>query len=138
MENETTTDKSTSGVFTNSRQDVSNLKETATHAASDLRDTAATHLDKAKGNVNDLKATAIDAARDLKSTAAGHVEKAKGQLSDLKAHAQQEGKQSVDQLRGQFADVASSARDYIASRPLASVGIALGVGFLFGLSRRRD
>ncbi len=90
--------------FSNTRQDVANLKDTAVGAAKDLRDTAATHLDKAKGHVSDLKSTAVDAAKDLKSTAAGHVEKAKGQLRDLATHAQTEGGEQLQQVRGQFDD----------------------------------
>ena len=123
--------------FPNSRKDVENLKTTAVDAAKDLRDTASTHLEKAKENVGELKATAIDAARDLKSTAAGHVDKAKGQLRDLAGHAQEEGTNQLHQMRGQFDDVADSTRAYISARPLASVGVAIAVGFLFGLSRRR-
>ena len=116
---------------------MANLKDTAVNAATDLRDTAATHLGKARENVGDLKTTAIDAARDLKSTAAGHIEKARGQLGDLASHAQQEGREQVDQVRGQLAVFPDAARDYITARPLAAVGVALAIGFFFGLSRRR-
>jgi len=123
--------------FPNTRQDVAKLKETAVDAAKDLRDTAATHLDKAKGQVGELKTTAVDAANDLKSTASGHVEKAKGQLRDLATHARSEGAEHLNQVRGQFEDVADSARAYISARPLASVGVAVAIGFLIGLTRRR-
>jgi ElaB/YqjD/DUF883 family membrane-anchored ribosome-binding protein len=123
--------------FPTTRKDVANLKDTAVDAAKDLRDTAATHLDKAKGHVAELKTTAVEAAKDLKSTATGHAEKAKGQLRELATHAQAEGVERLNQVRGQFDDVADSARTYICARPLASVGIALAVGFLFGLARRR-
>ena len=40
-------------------------------------------------------------------------------------------------LQGQFDDLTASTRDYISARPLAAVGVALAVGFLLGLSRRR-
>jgi len=123
--------------FSNTRQDVANLKDTAVGAAKDLRDTAATHLDKAKGHVSDLKSTAVEAAKDLKSTAAGHVEKAKGQLRELATHAKDEGTEQVQVVRGQLDDLTGSTRAYISARPLAAVGVALFVGFLFGLSRRR-
>jgi ElaB/YqjD/DUF883 family membrane-anchored ribosome-binding protein len=123
--------------FSNTRQDVAKLKDTAVDAAKDLRDTAATHLDKAKGHVSDLKTTAVEAAKDLKSTAAGHVEKAKGQLRELATHAKDEGTEQVQVVRGQLDDLTGSTRAYIAARPLAAVGVALAVGFLFGLSRRR-
>ena len=123
--------------FPNTRQDVANLKDTAVGAAKDLRDTAATHLEKAKSHVSDLKSTAVDAAKDLSSTAAGHVEKAKGQIRDLTSHAKEEGTEHIKQVRGQLDDVTDSARSYIASRPLAAVGVALAIGFFLGLSRRR-
>ncbi|HEX4141372.1 MAG TPA: hypothetical protein VHY09_13570 [Candidatus Methylacidiphilales bacterium] len=123
--------------FPHTRKDVANLKDTAVGAAKDLRDTAATHLDKAKGHVAELKTTAVEAAKDLSSTAAGHVEKAKGQLRDLATHAQSEGGEQLKQVRGQFEDLTESARAYISARPLAAVGVAVAVGFLFGLSRRR-
>ena len=123
--------------FSNTRKDVANLKDTAVGAAKDLRDTAATHLDKAKGHVSELRSTAVEAAKDLKSTAAGHVDKAKGQLRDLASHAQEEGGEQLKQARGQLDDLTSSTRAYISARPLAAVGVALAVGFLFGLSRRR-
>ncbi len=123
--------------FPNTREDVNKLKDTAVDAAKDLRDTAATHLDKAKGHVAELRTTAVEAAKDLKSTAAGHAEKAKGQLRDLGTHAKAEGAEQLKQVRGQFDELADSTRAYISARPLAAVGVALAVGFLFGLSRRR-
>ena len=123
--------------FPNTRKDVAGLKDTAVGAAKDLRDTAAEHLDKAKGHVADLKTTAVDAAKDLKSTAAGHAEKAKGQLRELASHAKTEGTEQLQQVRGQLDDLTDSARAYVSARPLAAIGVAVFVGFLFGLSRRR-
>ena len=123
--------------FSNTRKDAANLKDTAVTAAKDLRETAATHLDKAKGHVSELKTTAVEAARDLSSTAASHAQKAKGQLRDLAGHAQEEGTEQLKQVRGQLDDLTDSTRAYISARPLAAVGVALFVGFLFGLSRRR-
>lgn len=103
--------------FPNTRKDAENLKETAVGAAKELRDTAAVHLDKAKGHVADLKTTAVEAAKDLKSTATGHVEKAKGQLRDLASHAQAEGAERLNQVCGQLDDVTDATRSYISARP---------------------
>ena len=86
-------------------------------------------------DLTNLKATAIDAAKDLSSTAAVHAEKAKGQLKELAGHARQETGEHVDQVKVHLDDVANTVRGYIAERPLAAVGIALGVGFLIGLTR---
>jgi ElaB/YqjD/DUF883 family membrane-anchored ribosome-binding protein len=98
---------STSSSFPSTRQDISNLKQTAT-----------------------------DAVNDLGSTAAVHVSKAKGQLKELAGHAQEEGSDQLDQVKGRFTDVLESAKAYASEKPLACIGIALGVGFLLGLSRR--
>ena len=88
-------------------------------------------------DISNLKQTATDAVSDLSSTAAVHASKAKGQVKELAGHFQEEGAQHLDQVRGQLSDVLASARAYAAQRPLASIGVALFVGYLFGLSRRR-
>jgi ElaB/YqjD/DUF883 family membrane-anchored ribosome-binding protein len=89
-----------------------------------------------RDDVNNLKQTATDAAKDLASTATTHLNKARGQAQDLAAHAKSEAYDQVGDLQGKVGDLASAARDYVTARPLASLGIALAVGFLFGLSRR--
>ncbi len=125
-----------SEVFPNTRKDAAGLKDTAVEAAKDLRDTAATHIDKAKGHVENLKSTAVDAAKDLRSTAAGHLDKARGQVRELGTHANEEGAEHLQQVRGQVEDVADSARAYISARPLMAVGVALAVGYILGARRR--
>jgi ElaB/YqjD/DUF883 family membrane-anchored ribosome-binding protein len=87
-------------------------------------------------DVNNLKETAKDAAKDLASTASTHVNKARGQVQDLAAHAQSEAYDQLGQVRGKAADLADLARDYVLARPLTSLGVALALGFVFGLSRR--
>jgi ElaB/YqjD/DUF883 family membrane-anchored ribosome-binding protein len=87
-------------------------------------------------DVDNLKQTAVDAAKDLTSTASAHVSKARGQVHDLAEHAQSEAYDQVGQVKGQISDLAQAARDYVLARPLTSLGTALAIGFLFGLSRR--
>lgn len=87
-------------------------------------------------DVDNLKQTASDAAQDLASTAGAHVSKARGQVQDLAGHAKDEAYAQVDQMKGKVSDLASAAREYVLARPLASLGTALAVGFLLGLSRR--
>jgi len=86
-------------------------------------------------DISNLSKTATDAAKDLKSTASVHAEKAKGQFKELANHAQQEGSEQLEQAKGKLVDVANTTRDYFAARPLASVGVALAVGFLIGTFR---
>jgi ElaB/YqjD/DUF883 family membrane-anchored ribosome-binding protein len=154
MQTEITMPNSTdNNPFPATRQDASDLKKTAVDAAKDLGSTAAVHAEKAKQTAVDAakdigstasthieraKQTATDAARDLSSTAAVHAEKARGQVRSLASHAREEGSAQLEQVRGQAAEVIDSARDYVNARPLTCVGVALAIGFLFGLSRRRD
>jgi ElaB/YqjD/DUF883 family membrane-anchored ribosome-binding protein len=84
-------------------------------------------------DIDNLRQTASDAAADLSSTASVHVSKARGQLSDLAGHAQEEGTAHLNQVRDSLADVVESAREYATARPLATIGIAVGVGFLLGI-----
>ena len=84
-----------------------------------------------------LRETAIDAAKDLKSTAAVHAEKARAQFNDLSGHVKEEGTAHLGQVQDSLSDVVNSARQYVLARPLASLGVAIGVGLLLGLSCRR-
>jgi len=87
-------------------------------------------------DLSNLKQTATDAVSDIASSVGDHASKAKGQLKKLAGHAQEEGTEQLDQVKGQLCSVLSAARDYVSERPLASIGVALVVGFLFGLARR--
>lgn len=87
-------------------------------------------------DLSNLKKTAVDAARDISSKASEHAKTAQGKLQDLASHAQQEGTEQLDQVKVRFSDLADRVRDYAAARPFASIGIALAIGFLVGVSRR--
>jgi ElaB/YqjD/DUF883 family membrane-anchored ribosome-binding protein len=112
---------------------------TGTYAAQSL-DTMATNSNPfpaSQRDISQLKETAADAVCDLTSTAAAHASKAKGHLRELAEHVRSEGGESFDQLKDKFGTVAATAVEYISERPLTCVGVALAVGFLVGLSRRR-
>jgi ElaB/YqjD/DUF883 family membrane-anchored ribosome-binding protein len=108
----------TTNAFPQTRNDVSNLKETAKDAAKDLASTASTHVNKARGQVQDLAAHAQSEAQDQM-----------GQVRDKVAD-------QVGQVRDKVADLADTARDYVLARPLTCLSVALAIGFVFGLSRR--
>jgi ElaB/YqjD/DUF883 family membrane-anchored ribosome-binding protein len=88
-------------------------------------------------DISQLRETAADAVCDLTSTAAAHATKAKGHLKDLAEHVQDEGGDQFNQMKEKFGTLAATAVEYVTERPLTCVGVALAVGFLFGLSRRR-
>jgi len=85
--------------------------------------------------LSNLKSTAIDAAKDIGSTASVHARKVQGSLENLAANAQREGGKQLSQVKTSLADLGLQARNYVAARPLAAIGIALAFGFLLGRSR---
>ncbi len=87
-------------------------------------------------DLSNLKQTAVDAAKDLGSTAKTHAKTAQNNLQDLASHAKEEGSDQIDHARVSLSELGEKARDYIAARPLAAIGAALVVGFFLGLSRR--
>ena len=100
-------------------------------------DTIAKSFPATQQDISELKKTATDAAADLTSTATAHAKKAKGQLRDLAGHAQEEGLDQFEQMKEKFGTLAATGVEYIVQRPVTCIGVALFVGFLFGLSRRR-
>ena len=87
-------------------------------------------------DLSNLKKTAVDAAKDISSTASVHAKTAQSHLQDLASHAQEEGGQQLDQVKVTLNDLGENIRDYVASRPFASMGLALAVGFLMGRRSR--
>jgi ElaB/YqjD/DUF883 family membrane-anchored ribosome-binding protein len=91
---------------------------------------------RTRQDLSNLKKTAVDAAREIGDTATVHAKTAQNHLQELASHAQKEGGDQLDQVKGRVRDFGDKARDYIALRPLASIGIALATGFLLGIARR--
>ncbi len=87
-------------------------------------------------DISQLKQTATDAVSDLGKSAAPHAEKAKEQLKNLANDAKNEGSAQLDNAKAQFRDVLDSAREYAVARPIACIGVALLIGLLLGRSRR--
>jgi ElaB/YqjD/DUF883 family membrane-anchored ribosome-binding protein len=88
-------------------------------------------------DISQLKKTATDAVADLTSTAAAHATKAQGQIRDLAGHVRDESSEQFDQVKEKFGNIAANAAEYVVQRPFTCIGVALLVGFVFGLSRRR-
>jgi ElaB/YqjD/DUF883 family membrane-anchored ribosome-binding protein len=99
-------------------------------------ETTPTSFPATRQDLNNLKQNATDAARDLAGTAQVHAEKVGNNLRDLASHAQGEGWEQLDQVKVRCADLGNVLRSYVTERPLTSIGTALALGFLFGLSRR--
>ncbi len=90
-----------------------------------------TPFPQTRQDLSKLKETAVDAAKDIGSTAAVHADKVKGNLKSIAESAQIEAGEHVDQAKSVLNDLAQAAGDYVTSRPLASIGLAFFVGFLF-------
>lgn len=91
-----------------------------------------------KNDLNDLRKTAVDAARDIGSTAAVHADKVKSQASDLVSHFQEEAPAQLSQVRASFEDVLKSGFEYVSARPASSLLVALGVGVAIGFLARTN
>jgi ElaB/YqjD/DUF883 family membrane-anchored ribosome-binding protein len=87
-------------------------------------------------DISNLKQTAVDAAKDIGSTATVHAKKAQSNLKELASHAKEESGDHLNQVKSGFADLADQFRDYVVERPLATVGTALAIGFVLGFLRR--
>ena len=87
-------------------------------------------------DISNLKQTATDAASDLGNAAAQHADKAKRQVKDLAQDAKEEGMEQVSRATGQAGDLLAAAKQYVSDRPFAAVGVALLVGYLYGRSGR--
>jgi len=69
---------------------------------------------------------------NLKQTATDAASKAKGQLQDLKQHAVFETSSQLDQIKGSLGAVVESVKSYSVARPFLCLGVAAGLGFIFG------
>src|SRR5450631_3529468 len=87
-------------------------------------------------DISNLKQTAVDAAKDIGSTASVHAKKAQSNLKELASHAQEESFDNLNQVKSGFGDLTDQFRDYVLERPLASVGTALAIGFVLGFIKR--
>jgi ElaB/YqjD/DUF883 family membrane-anchored ribosome-binding protein len=100
-----------------------------------MNETIDSSFPQTRQNLSDLKNTAVDAANDLGSTASVHAKKVQDNLQNLASTAQREGSEHLNQAKSAFNDLGTAAREYVAARPLAAVGIALLFGFIVGKLR---
>ena len=101
-----------------------------------INETPASSFPATKQDLANLKQTATDAVKDLSRTASVHAAKAKDQIQDLTGHVRQEGGDQLAVAQVKWGNMVTSARNYAAARPLACIGVALTIGLLFGLTRR--
>jgi ElaB/YqjD/DUF883 family membrane-anchored ribosome-binding protein len=87
-------------------------------------------------DISQLKQTATDAVSDLGNTSVFYAGRMKGQIKNLAGDFQREGSEQLGQAKGQLTSVLSSVRDYAVARPLACIGVALCIGIVIGMSRR--
>jgi ElaB/YqjD/DUF883 family membrane-anchored ribosome-binding protein len=87
-----------------------------------------------------LSATGDDTLDEVKAQIRRVTENVNGLLSSM-AERGQDAKQAVrdatTQLRGSVTNLTGSMEDSLRARPLATVGLAIGVGFLLGTTLRR-
>jgi len=100
-----------------------------------MNETLESAFPQTRQELSNLKNTAVDAAKDIGSTASVHAKKVQGNLENLATNAQKETGEQLNQVTSSLSDLGDQARDYIAARPLAAIGAALVLGYLFGRFR---
>ncbi len=80
-----------------------------------------------------LSATSTEAIRGVKA----QVNRARQSLDGAIADAGEKGLDAVDAVRDQTETLMEALEDAVHKRPFATLGIALGLGFLFGATWRR-
>jgi ElaB/YqjD/DUF883 family membrane-anchored ribosome-binding protein len=101
-----------------------------------MNETITNAFPQTRQELSNLKNTAVDAAKDIGSTASVHARKVQGNLENIADKAKSEGSEQMEQVKTNLADLGVQVRDYISQRPLAAISTALVLGFLLGRSRR--
>jgi ElaB/YqjD/DUF883 family membrane-anchored ribosome-binding protein len=89
-------------------------------------------------DLSNLKQIASDAVTDLSSTAATHASKTERQIRKLAGDVRSESVEQVERIKGHLSDLASSAKSYALERPLACLAAAFAGGFILALYFRRS
>ena len=78
-------------------------------------------------------------ARKSNNLAAGSaaLREAKANIDDTIAMVGEKGEEAMDSLRGVGETLVEGIEDALHERPIVTVGVALGVGFLLGAAWRR-
>jgi ElaB/YqjD/DUF883 family membrane-anchored ribosome-binding protein len=80
-----------------------------------------------------LSVTGGEALREVKA----QMSRAKKRLDGAVAEAGEKGMEAVDAMRETTDNVADALEDAVHERPFATLAMALGIGFLFGIAWRR-
>jgi ElaB/YqjD/DUF883 family membrane-anchored ribosome-binding protein len=102
-------------------------------------------LEKDVAAVKDDIATLTDQITDALNTFAGAARKqarrgykqARDNVDTMMTDAQDRGSAALDAAQDAALSIEESLEDVIAQRPLATVGLAIGLGFLIGVTWRR-
>jgi ElaB/YqjD/DUF883 family membrane-anchored ribosome-binding protein len=93
---------------------------------------------------NDIAALAAQITDTLNSFAGNASKQARRRYSEARANAEsaldeasEHGSAMMDAAQDAAASIEETLEDVISQRPLATVGLALGLGFLIGLTWRR-
>jgi len=80
-----------------------------------------------------LSASGSDAVREVKA----HIDRFRETLDDVVGDAGAKGLDAIGSVRESADTLLDSMEDAVRKRPMATLGIALGLGFLFGATWRR-
>lgn len=112
------------------------------------RDVAATRIDERAERIKQATSSAVASTKEAVERAADHVEEglhratdkaagAANRASDKAADLSERGRKAYDHTADQMDAWLETARDYVREKPVQSVAIALGAGWLLGRILRR-
>jgi len=94
-----------------------------------------------KGDISTLTRQITDALNTFKGTASKQArqgyKQARANLDTIMSDAQDRGSAALDAAQESATSIEESLEDAIQRRPLATVGLALGLGLLIGVTWRR-
>lgn len=98
-------------------------------------------VDAVKNDISELTEQLTDAVNELTGSAQKRAKRtykrARSDMSDFMGDATKQGSAALDAAQEAAASLGETIEDAIVQRPLATVGLAIGLGFLIGVTWRR-
>lgn len=101
-------------------------KETPTATEKDL-----------EAQIQELKKELLSVTDQLSNFSSEKMAQAKGQAEQFYASAKANGEEVISQAKEKFNDMGSQINDCLREKPVASLAVAAGVGFLLAMLIRR-
>ena len=92
----------------------------------------AAHIDERAERIKRATSSAVTSTKDAVDRAADRVEEGLHRATDKAAEVGERGREVYDETKDRADEWLETARDYVREKPVQSVAIALGAGWLLG------